>query len=125
MSDGGGSSALAGALQQGKGAQGYPLLTALEKQCKSRREIEKKKKGRSWDAEGNCWHPLLVFFACSQLKHVHPGEDHLLWLHGGSGSTGSSSACRGSAGRGCWTPGLPHHPPPSLCGQWGRACAQC
>lgn len=44
MSDGGGSSALAGALQQGKGAQGYPLLTALEKQCKSRREIEKKKK---------------------------------------------------------------------------------
>lgn len=29
------------ALQPGKGAQGCPLLTALEEQCKSRKEIGK------------------------------------------------------------------------------------
>lgn len=50
-------------------------------------------------------------FACAQLKHVHPGEDHLLCICGGSDSAGSISACKGRAGCGCCTLGLPHHPP--------------
>lgn len=56
---------------------------------------------------GGTW---AVTFGWAQLEHVHPREDHLLWLCGGSGSAGSSSACKGRAGCECWTPGLPLSP---------------